>query len=68
MFNLIELAVWGRKSKTFKKMVSGKRTRKQQSRRVLNERAWLRLSGELFRELPRDEAISVLNAIKQCAK
>jgi hypothetical protein len=61
MYNLIELAVWGRKSKTYK--------RKQPKQRlVLNERAMLRLSGKLFAELPRDEAISVLNAIKQCAK
>lgn len=68
MYNLIELAVWGRKSKTYKQMVSGKRTRKQQSRLVLNERAWLRLSGKLFHELSRDEAITVLNTIKQYAK
>jgi hypothetical protein len=69
MFNLIELAVWGRKSKTYKHLVNRKRTRKQpKSRIVLNERAWLRLSGKLFTELPRDEAISVLNTIKQYAK
>ena len=69
MYNLIELAVWGPKSKTYKHLVSGRRTRKQpKSRLVLNERAWLRLSGKLFHELPRDEAISVLNTIKQCAK
>lgn len=68
MFNLIELAVWGGKSKTYKHLVIGKRTHKQQSRLVLNERAWLRLSGKLFAELPRDEAISVLNTIKQYAK
>jgi hypothetical protein len=69
MFNLIELAVWGRKSKTYKHLVNGKRTRKQpKSRIVLNERAWLRLYGKLFTELPHDEAISVLNTIKQYAK
>ena len=69
MYNLIELAVWGRKSKTYKRLVSGKHIRKQPKQRlVLNERAMLRLSGKLFRELPRDEAISVLNTIKQYAK
>ncbi len=68
MFNLIELAVWGRKSKTYKHLVSGKRTRKQQARLVLNERAMLKLSGKLFCELPRDVAISVLNDIKQYAR
>ena len=70
MYNILEFAVWGRKSKTYKRLVSGKkRTRKQsKSRLVLNDRDMLRLSGELFRELPRDEAISVLNAIKQYAR
>ncbi len=69
MFNLLELAVWGRKSRTYKRLVSGKRTRKQPKQRlVLNERAMLRLSGKLFHELARDEAISVLNTIKLYAK
>ena len=69
MFNLIELAVWGRKSKTYKRLVSGKHARKQrQPSLVLNERNWDRLAGKLFTELPRDEAISVLNIIKQYAK
>jgi hypothetical protein len=68
MFNLLEFAMWGKKSRTYKHLVSGKRAHKQQSRLVLNDRAWLRLSGKLFSELPRDEAISVLNTIKQYAK
>jgi hypothetical protein len=67
MYNLIELAVWGRKSKTYKRLVSGRR-KQMKPRLVLNERAMLRLSGKLFHELPRDEAISVLNTIKQYAK
>ena len=67
MFNLLELAVWGRKSKTYKRLVSGKR-KQPKPRLVLNERAWSRLAGKLFRELPRDEAITVLNTIKQYAK
>jgi hypothetical protein len=67
VYNLIELAVWGRKSKTYKQLVSSKR-KQPKSRLVLNERAMLKLSGKLFHELPRDEAISVLNAIKQCAR
>lgn len=66
MYNLIELAVWGRKSKTYKHL-TGKR-KQYKSRLVLNERAWLRLAGKLHRELPRDVAISVLNDIKLCAK
>lgn len=69
MYNLIELAVWGRKSKTYKRLVSGKKcTHKQTSRLVLNERAQLRLSGKLHRVLPRDVAISVLNDIKLYAR
>lgn len=56
MYNLIEQLVWGKKSKTSKQYL------------VLNERAWDRLAGKLFSELPRDEAITVLNAIKQYAK
>jgi hypothetical protein len=69
-YNLIELLVWGRKSKRYTHLTDGKkRSRTQQKfRLVLNERAWLRLSSKLFHELPRDEAISVLNAIKQCAQ
>jgi hypothetical protein len=66
MYNLIELAVWGRKSKTYKQLT--RKRNQPKSRLVLNERAWLRLSGKLFAELPRDEAISILNTIKQCAK
>lgn len=66
MFNLIELAVWGRKSKTYKQLTCKRKQSK--SRLVLNERAWLQLSGKLFTELPRDEAITVLNAIKQYAR
>jgi hypothetical protein len=66
-FNFIELLVWGKKNKTYRHLVNGKR-KQPKLRLVLNERAWLRLSGKLFEELPRDEAISVLNAIKQCAK
>ena len=69
MFNLIELAVWGKKSKAYKRLFGVTRTRKQSnSRLVLNDRAQLRLAGKLFDELPRDIAISVLNTIKQCAK
>ena len=70
MYNLLELAVWGRRSKTYRQLVSGgKHTRKQPKQRlVLNERAMLRLTGKLFKELPRDEAISVLNDIKLCAE
>jgi hypothetical protein len=66
MYNLIELAVWGRKSRVYKQ-VAGKRKQSRQYL-VLNERAWDRLAGKLFSELPRDEAITVLNAIKQYAK
>jgi hypothetical protein len=65
MYNLIELAVWGKKSKTYKQLTGKRKASKQHL--VLNDRAWLRLSGKLFSEMPRDEAISVLNAIKQCA-
>ncbi len=69
MYNLIELAVWGKKSKTYKRLFGVRRSRKQpKSRLVLNDRAWSRLAGKLFHELPRDEAISVLNTIKQYAK
>ncbi|HUY78893.1 MAG TPA: hypothetical protein VMV29_19125 [Ktedonobacterales bacterium] len=39
----------------------------RQNRIVLSERAWLRMSGELVRELPRDEAITVLHAIQRHA-
>lgn len=70
MYNLLELAVWGRKSKAYKRLVGGKKRtakRSQRTRMVINDRARLQLSGKLFHELPRDEAISVLNAIKQCA-
>jgi hypothetical protein len=42
-----------------------KRTRKQSSRLVLNERAQLRLAGKLHRVLPRDVAISVLNDVNR---
>ena len=42
-----------------------KRTRKQQSRLVLNERAQMRLAGKLHRVLPRDVAISVLNDVNR---
>ena len=66
MYNLIELAVWGKKSKTYKQLTSKRKQPKQCL--VLNDRAWMRLSGKLFTELPRDEAISVLNTIKQYAK
>lgn len=66
MYSLIELAVWGKKSKTYKQL-AGKR-KQSKSFLVLNERAWDRLAGKLFTELPRDEAITVLNAIKQYAK
>jgi hypothetical protein len=67
--NLIELLVWGRKSRAYRRIVGGMPRRKQaRIYLVLNERAWLRLSGKLFKELPRDEAISVLNTIKQYAK
>lgn len=66
MYNLIELAVWGRKSKTYKRLVSGRKVKQsRKTRRVINERAWLGLAGKLAHELPRDEAISVLNLIKQ---
>ena len=70
IYSVIELAVWGRKSKTYKRLVRGQRhTRKQpKSRLVLNERAMLRLSGKLYSELPRDVATSVLNAIKLYAE
>ena len=69
MFNLIELAVWGRKSRAYKQLVHGKRNRKpRKTYLVLDEQAWLRLVGELSNELPRDVAISVLNAIKKYAK
>ncbi len=70
MYGIIELLIWGRKSKAYQRILSSKKRRckRSSSRLVLNERAWLRLSGKLFDELPRDEAISVLNAIKQCGK
>ncbi len=68
MYSVIELAVWGRKSKTYKRLVSGKRSKQPKSRLVLNERAMLRLSAKLYSELPRDVATSVLNAIKLYAE
>jgi hypothetical protein len=68
MYNLIELLVWQRKSKTYRRLFGVKRRKPVKSFLVLNERAWDRLAGRLFSELPRDEAISVLNAIKMCAK
>ena len=67
MYNLIELAVWGRKSRTYKRLVSGKRHSRRQSQLVLNQQAQLRLAGKLNRVLPRDVATSVLNDIKRCA-
>ena len=66
MYNLIELLVWGKKSKASNQS-AGKR-KQSKSYLALNERAWDRLAGKLFSELPRDEAITVLNAIKQFAK
>jgi len=66
--NLIELLVWGRKSRTYRRLVGGKRRKQAKRYLVLDDRAWLRLSGELLRELPRDVAITVLNTIEKYAK
>ena len=67
MYNLLDLAVWGHKSKTYRRLTT-KRRKPIQKHIVLNDRAMLRLSGRLFNNLPRDVAISVLNDIKQYAK
>jgi hypothetical protein len=44
VYSLLELIVWGRKSRTFKRWIYGKRLRRKQ-RREFNERAWLLLHG-----------------------
>ena len=68
MYSLIELLVWGRKSRAYRRLAGGKRRKQAKRYLVLDERARLRLSGELFRELPRDVAITVLNTIEKHAK
>jgi len=70
MYNLIDLAVWGRRSKTYTRLTGSNRhyTRKQpRTRIVLNERAMTRLTGKLLTELDRDTALSIVNEIKRCA-
>lgn len=66
MYNLIELLVWGKQSRSFQNARSHKRTRKQPVL-VINERAWTSISSKLFRDLQPDHALTALNAIREFA-
>lgn len=66
MYNLIELLVRGKQSRSFQRAKSYKCTRKQ-TVLVINERAWTSISGKLFRELQPDHALAALSAIKEFA-
>jgi hypothetical protein len=77
MYNLLELAMWGRKSKAYKQL-SGRthsgyygksgQPKPVRVRYVLDERAMTHLTGKLLTELDRDLAISVINEIKKMAR
>jgi hypothetical protein len=54
MYNLLELLVWGRKSKTYKKLFGIKKNTRSYQRRTENR---------MYLVLPRDVAISVLNDV-----